>query len=503
VNASDQDQPERMTASANYPTWSILDPVHGLIRLTPEEIRIIDHPLFQRLRGIKQNGLLHLVFPAATHTRFEHSIGTVFVVNSMLDALFHNSKVAASKKPAGVVPLETAKEREAIDFSRIDQSDREMIYRITRLAALVHDLGHGPLSHTFDAFAPPVEVVRGLLQDPQLMSIRTFDSAFDALRNDHAKIEHEAMSCLFFALIWGDGDPDIAVAVCGAILGNRVSSLVNPQLRPWVALAHDLIASAPADADRMDYLERDSRSIGVNYGLFDRNRVLKTFLCYQEKEYGETRYRLGLKKSGMRAIENLLQARFELFAQVYHHKTNRAASLMLDAIAEDGLKQGVDLWPDKSLSGIVKRYLQLTDEEFLRVLCGDTDQVVPPSIQALAQQVVTRQLWKRVSDCEYKETPKKTVAEAENEMAKRQKDFPDVPLRVDAPSSDATKDLDEGAGLLTRQRPSAVYTLSEQSWEEASPIFDALAKRDRSIARIFLCKSDKALASKIRFKYPD
>lgn len=492
-----------MTPNVPYPTWSILDSVHGLIRLTPEEIKIIDDPLFQRLRAIKQNGLLHLVFPAATHTRFEHSIGTVFVANSMLDALFHNSRVAASKQPAGVVPLETAKDGEAIDFSKIDESDRDTIYRITRLAALVHDLGHGPLSHTFDAFAPPIDVVRKLLQDPRVKSIRALDSAFDALRNDHGKIEHEALSCLFFALIWGNGDPEIAMAVCGAILGDQVSSLVSTKLRPWVILAHDLIASAPADADRMDYLERDSRSIGVTYGLFDRNRVLKTLLCYLENRYEENRYRLGLKKSGMRAIENLLQARFELFAQVYHHKTNRAASLMLNEIAEDGLKQGVDFWPDKSLSGIVKRYLQLSDEEFLRALCGYTDQNVPPSIQTLAQQVAARQLWKRIADCEYKETPRKTVAEAESEMANRQKEFPGAPLRVDAPSSDATKDLAKGAGLLTRQRPSGVYALSGPSWEEASPIFEALAKRDRSIARIFLCKSDKALASEIRFKYPE
>ena len=178
---------------------------------------------------------------------------------------------------AGVVPLQSAKAGEAIDFSKIDQSERDTIYRITRLAALVHDLGHGPLSHTFDAFAPPVDIVRKALQDARVNSIKALDSAFDFLRNDYQKIEHEAMSCLFFALIWEDGDPEIAIAVCGAILGEHVSSLVSAKLRPWATLARDLIASAPADADRMDYLERDSRSIGVTYGLFDRNRVLNVW----------------------------------------------------------------------------------------------------------------------------------------------------------------------------------------------------------------------------------
>ena len=109
MSVSEAQPGSAITPNAPYPTRSTLDPVHGLIRLTPEEVKIIDHPLFQRLRTIKQNGLLHLVFPAATHTRFEHSIGTVFVANSMLDALFHNSRVAASKEPAGVVPLQSAK----------------------------------------------------------------------------------------------------------------------------------------------------------------------------------------------------------------------------------------------------------------------------------------------------------------------------------------------------------------------------------------------------------
>ena len=185
-------------------------------------------------------------------------------------------------------------------------------------------------------------------------------------------------------------------------------------------------------------------------------------------------------------------------AEIDHRNQNSNRN----AIADDG--KGVDLWAaDTSLSGIVKRYLELSDEEFLRALCGYTDQRVPASIQSLAKEVAGRQLWKRITDCEYEETPKKTVAEAEREMARLQKEFPNVPFRVDAPSSDATKDLDKGAGLLARQRPSGVYALSGTSWEKASPIFEALAKRDRSIVRIFLCKNDKELARKIRFRYTD
>jgi len=492
-----------MTPHSSDRTRCLLDSVHGLVWLTPEEVEIIDHPLFQRLRGIKQNGLLHLVFPPATHTRFEHSIGTIFVASSMLDAIWRNSIVAGSKSPPGVVPIKQAEPGQAIKFPELNDDELRTVYRITRLAALVHDLGHGPLSHTFDAFAPTPEVVRKALQDPQVRALQKLESAFDVLRDRrYGKIKHEAMSCLFFAAIWRDRDPEILIAVCAAILGEQVSSSVTPRLRPWVTLAHDLIASAPADADRMDYLERDSRSLGVTYGLFDRNRVLKTLLCYLEDRFGERRYRLGLKKSGMRAIENLLQARFEMYVQVYYHKTNRAIFQMLETIAEDG-KQRIDLWPRQTFTDIANRYLAFSDEQFLRILCGDTEQVVPDSVKSLARQVANRQLWKRIVDCEYnKAGPKETREDAKREKANLQTRFPDEPLRLDFADPEATKGLEQGARLLARQRPGGVYALTDSgiAWEDVSPIIQALSKREQAIARIFLCKNDETIARKIRFQ---
>src|SRR5688572_16548787 len=88
-------------ASAPHPLHlvkAILDPIHGLVRMTSEEMSVVDHPLFQRLRYIKQNGLLHLVFPSATHTRFEHSVGALFVADSILQALYFNWLAAKGKQ---------------------------------------------------------------------------------------------------------------------------------------------------------------------------------------------------------------------------------------------------------------------------------------------------------------------------------------------------------------------------------------------------------------------
>ena len=128
------------------PTRSILDPVHGLIRLTKEEVGILDHPLFQRLRSIRQNGLLHLIFPSATHTRFEHRLGTLYTADALITAVFENSAVASAKRAPGVGTLEGDADGVAIDITMLGQRERTDLYRVARIAALVHDMGHRPLS---------------------------------------------------------------------------------------------------------------------------------------------------------------------------------------------------------------------------------------------------------------------------------------------------------------------------------------------------------------------
>jgi len=490
-------------------TRSITDSVHGMIRLTPEEMAIIDHPLFQRLRAIKQNALLHLVFPAATHTRFEHSVGTLFVASSMFDAIVDNSKVAAAKSPPRVAPPATPELGKAINFSKLDEDDLRMIRRITRLAALVHDLGHGPLSHTFDAFAPSIEVVGPFLQDARLKTLGVFDSGLRGKKTDDGKIKHDAMSCLLFGIIWGDiwGDrePGVVRAVCAAILGKPVFSSVPEQFQPWVPLVNDLVASAPADADRMDYLERDSRSLGVTYGLFDRNRILKTLLCYKDEGLSEPCYRLGLKKSGIGAIENLVQARFELYFQIYYHKTNSAASLMLASIAKAAINENIDRWSGKSPQAVIDDYLALTDEAFLQYLRGErVNEPLPPSITRLAKQVSSRRLWKRMLDCEYREEgPNATQRVAERELAILRREFPDDQFDVFKASSDATKGLFDGARLLGTNSEE-IYSLQKagKTWQEASPIIHALSNRDLGVARIYLCSDNEKRATELRSLIP-
>lgn len=309
---------------------SILDPIHGLIRLTEAEFAVLNHPLFHRLRKIKQNGLLYLVFPSATHTRFEHSIGAVHVADSMLEQVWLNSVVGRRK--GAVAEYSAAKLNVAIDFSEVPEDVMQWVVRVTRLSALVHDLGHGPLSHTFDSFALFRDDLQLLLDAgviPQLREVATRLANWGrrgiAGSVEYDRVPHEVMSCVFFAHAWEAilrsgrkgapfDDPEastLPLAVAACILGDPtlVPHGIGSEQKQWISFVHDLVASAPADADRMDYLERDSRAIGVTYGLFDRNRVLKSFLCFRHTTGQDFTYRLGVKRSGIPAMENLVQAR--------------------------------------------------------------------------------------------------------------------------------------------------------------------------------------------------
>lgn len=492
---------------------SILDPIHGLIRMTGEEVKVINHRIFQRLRKIKQNGMLHLVFPSATHTRFEHSIGALFVADSMLRSLFFNSLSAGTK--GRIIPDPSqAKEGQAIN-PELALSNKELLflYKVVRLAALAHDLGHGPLSHTFDDFAPPLEGILKMLSDDRLVALTTFAEVFKSYSESHSinkqfiRVPHEVMSCIFFALAWHDIDPtdrDTPQVVAAAILGSEAFNLVGKQFRPWVSLVHDIVASAPADADRMDYLERDSRSCGVSYGLFDRNRLLKSMLCYKSSETGQVQYRLGIKLSGVRAVENFIQARFELFVQVYYHKTNRAISAMLARISELASQEHYEIIHAKNLDELVEGYTQLGDELFLDVLRGKdgSESITNPSINKLASDIHDRLLWRRVFDFQEmgaklpsshplnagttSQLPRPLEPSELVKTLKSQSPSTAVDIFLDKAPPKATKDLDTGAKLLQEGADGVYSAITGMTWTTASSIINTLKTEEEQLHRIYL-----------------
>lgn len=478
---------------------SILEPIHGLTRLTDFEFAVVNHRLFSRLRRIKQNGLLYLVFPSATHTRFEHSIGVMHVADAILEQLWQNSVVSAKK--SAVLPLKSGEPGAAVNFSEIPVELGEWVVQATRLAALVHDLGHGPLSHTFDSFAPlRADIARHLGSNviPSLTPVS--DELAGWARKgkpgevDYDRVPHEVMSCVFFGRIADDLasshqiDASLSIEVAAALLCTpELLARVSNEKRAWIPLMHDIVASAPADADRMDYMERDSRAIGVTYGLFDRNRVLKSLLCYQDVE--DVRFRLGVKRSGIAAIENLLQARFELFVQVYYHKTNTAISLMLKRIAELAFQAGFGLFQLDAKEGgadfdkILEGYQELGDDRFLRVLRGldSIDSKTPPGeVTTLANDLESRKLWKRIFEGSEGRVKKMAQLIKAEETDKAIKDG----IVEDVSRPEATKDLASGAKLLDK-REDGIYVMANREWSDISSIIGALAKAEGDIARIY------------------
>jgi hypothetical protein len=239
---------------------AIRDSIHGDIFLTEGELRIIDTPIFQRLRRIKQLGLNYLVYPSANHTRFEHSLGATHLAGRLADRL----------------ALGEAEGREV------------------RLAALLHDIGHGPLSHTSEEF----------------------------LRR-YFNLSHEGMT---------------EKLVCGPTLAPLLDSIgVRPERVAEILAGEGAylsrMISGEFDVDRMDYLVRDSHHTGVAYGVIDLDRIVHTL----ELEGSS----LAVREGGLRAVEGLLVARFLMTPTVYLHHTSRIADAMFLRATEAAVQEGV------------------------------------------------------------------------------------------------------------------------------------------------------------------
>lgn len=463
------------------------DNVHGLICLTHEEMAVIDHPLFQRLRNIHQTGLVRYIWPTAVHRRFEHSIGTLHMAHRMLEGLEHGSEADASKL-ASFYDVEPG---QAVRYHTLEPNVHRELTRIVRLTALVHDLGHGPLSHVFDGFAPSLELVRDLLKDERLAVLQPFEPAL--LESKNGRLHHESGSCILFATIWNElgGEPWIVQAVASALLGKPLGMQIHPDLIPWMPFVRDIVASAPIDADRMDYLLRDSRAHGVSYGLYEADRILKSVLCVR----ANGGYRLGWRLSAIRSIEAFVTSRFNLFAQVYTHKTLRAIEHMLDAMTRDAATHGSQIFDSADLDAFVQRYLDLSDESLLAELSR-----MPAThgrIAEIAKNLRWRKLWKRLYDYERDESQ---LVDAH--LAGMREAYPDAAFIVDRMPpgrGNPMKDLMRGAYLM-RIGPDGKYRVSadNRSWIESSPIMRMLRDEEQSRIRLFVECSDNRLTRPMR-----
>ena len=249
--------------------------VHGFIRYSSAERQIIDHSLFRRLRYIRQLALTELVYPGATHTRFEHSLGVMEMATRIFDRL------AAEN---GSQMEETFAEVEAL---REDTMARAR--QICRLAALLHDIGHCCFSHAAE------NVI-------------------------HKDSNHESLTVLLLrtpkhlkALIDGLFFPG-----CAELTASLIKR--QPDSPPQIQILRDVV-SGQVDADRSDYLLRDSLHCGVDYGRFDHRRLIECLTGWRDEESGELV--IGIKRDGIHSFEALILARYQMNTQVYYHRLRR------------------------------------------------------------------------------------------------------------------------------------------------------------------------------------
>lgn len=236
----------------------INDPIHGFIGLTGIESKIVNSEPYQRLRRIKQLSGAHYVYPTAEHTRFGHCIGVMFVAGLLGKRLLEQLGLG-------------------------DDALQEV-----RLAGLLHDLGHGPFSHVFE------------------------ESLIERRGWNHEDVtEWLIRKSEVGDLIEDDG-----------ISKDRIANLVRGRRTKKTDGVVSGIVAGQVDADKMDYLIRDSFYCGVNYGLVDIHRLISSIEITKSLEM-----QFDLAARG--ALEAFLVARYEMFLNVYYHKTVRSVEVML------------------------------------------------------------------------------------------------------------------------------------------------------------------------------
>lgn len=332
-------------------TGKILDPIHGLIEITEIEEFIINQKIFGRLRKVKQNTLLNYIFPGANHTRFEHSIGVMHLAEIIFNKSNENVETTHLKGQKYNKTKEYITIKELLNHN---YDDFETILQELRIAALLHDVGHGPTSHKFDSFTITGDELITLLQESVYHEefLTDIEHYITNKTLKTKKIDHELVSCVFIIKIINvlksnKNFTDYSLNTIRKIDVKNILKMIDPDFLPNHEIKlggknctnyfNSIVAGFPFDADRMDYLYRDSFYSGVKYGFFDQSRILMSLLPVEH----EGKLTLGVKKSGLDSVIRFIQSRNHLYNQVYFHKTNSATNSMLDFVFRHMSEQSV------------------------------------------------------------------------------------------------------------------------------------------------------------------
>lgn len=302
----------------------IRDPIHGLIDFSEREQQLIDTRVFQRLRRIRQLAMAFLIYPSALHTRFEHSIGVMHIAGRICTSLHE------------------------LNPDRISDKDIANV----RFAALLHDVGHGPFSHLSESLLKkfaPAQIYMGIDREKIHEQI-----TIDIIRND-SQIKD----------ILDDKERE-----------SLIDMIQGKTTRDW---KRDIISSE-LDADKMDYLLRDSYFAGVKYGAYDLEKLIESCLIVNHPET-----QLVLNSEGLYALEQFMLARYNMKQQVYWHEVSLISDEMvirgITLAIENGNKKIAKLYKyprrnkkdtdqdyEKKCKDFVQNYLDYHDEKVIDLL---------------------------------------------------------------------------------------------------------------------------------------
>ena len=318
------------------PAHKIRDPIHGFIALSEKEVNLVNTRAFQRLRRIRQLAMAFLVYPGTLHTRFEHSIGVMHIAGRICDRLKQLRQVTA------------------VDCERI------------RLSALLHDIGHGPFSH----------VSEHLLD-------KYADRASEASTREkiHEKVTVDIIN-----------------------KDSEISDILTVEERQFVVEMIEVkttrdfrrdIVSSDLDADKMDYLLRDSYFAGVKYGTYDLEKIIESCRVHRKG--------LAISDEGIHALEQLLLAKHHMTQQVYHHRVRSISDAMIVRGIELAIREKNTelerLYKYDGTSEFIENYMRYHDERVIDLI----KQCCQEKAGNIFERLYARKLFKMIGEFSLKD----------------------------------------------------------------------------------------------------
>ena len=327
----------------------IRDPIHVFVRVNSDERKVLDSRAFQRLRHIHQLALTSLVYPAATHKRFEHCLGVMELAGRVFDVVTHKDNITDAVRRS---------------IPEIGDDGKAMYWRSAlRMAALCHDTGHLPFSHAAEKELLP--------------------SGWN-----HERLTREIILSPEMREIWDGMTPPLRPL-------DVVKLAVGPREAPdltfttWEAILAEIIVGDAFGVDRMDYLLRDSHHTGVAYGRFDHFRLIDTLRILPSPSAADGSAPepvLGVEEGGVHSAEALMLARYFMYTQVYFHAHRR--------IYDIHLKDFLAAWlPGGRFPTDIEKHLRGTDNEVYAGLLETAREPAKPGHEA-ARRIVEHKHYK-------------------------------------------------------------------------------------------------------------